>query len=201
MTKIEIEKSEYDDLISSKSEVKWLQEKIVKLEDETKNKSIALEEAREKAKTEAKNLKVEVEVEKEKLKNISDKIWVKEGEDILEKLWTIQNSHNKYSEILEKENTERWERIKLYKDTLWEDFLKEKEDLFDWLDEVKQEKFLKEFMIAKWLDKDKEWNPIKVWVHKDWGAPWDKKSDFDKLNESWAESSVLINSLANSIPL
>lgn len=201
MTKIEIEKSEYDELISIKSEAKWLQEKATKFEEESRNKGIALEEAREKAKTEAKNLKVEIEVEKEKLKNISDKLWLKEWEDILEKLWTLQNSHTKYSEILEKENKERWERIKLYKDTLWEDFLKEKEELFEWLDEVKQEKFLKEFMIAKWLDKDKQWNPIKVWVHNDWGAPSDKKSEFDKLNESWADSSKLLSSLANSIDI
>ncbi len=201
MTKIEIEKSEYEELVSIKSEAKWLQEKVTKLEEETKNKSIALDEAREKAKTEAKNLKVEIEVEKEKLKNISDKLWVKEWEDILEKLWTIQNSHTKYSEILEKENKERWERIKLYKDTLWEDFLKEKEELFEWLDEVKQEKFLKEFITAKWLDKDKQWNPIKVWVHNDWSAPSNKKSEFDKLNESWADSSKLLSSLANSIDI
>lgn len=201
MTKIEIEKSDYDELISIKSEAKWLQEKATKFEEESRNKGIALEEAREKAKTEAKNLKVEIEVEKEKLKNISDKLWLKEWEDILEKLWTLQNSHTKYSEILEKENKERWERIKLYKDTLWEDFLKEKEELFEWLDEVKQEKFLKEFMIAKWLDKDKQWNPIKVWVHNDWGAPSDKKSEFDKLNESWADSSKLLSSLANSIDI
>lgn len=201
MTKIEIEKSEYDELISIKSEAKWLQEKATKFEEESRNKGIALDEAREKAKTEAKNLKVEIEVEKEKLKNISDKLWLKEWEDILEKLWTLQNSHTKYSEIVEKENKERWERIKLYKDTLWEDFLKEKEELFEWLDEVKQEKFLKEFMIAKWLDKDKQWNPIKVWVHNDWGAPSDKKSEFDKLNESWADSSKLLSSLANSIDI
>lgn len=201
MTKIEIEKSEYESLLTSKTENKALQEKVTKLEEETKNKGIALEEAREKAKTEAKNLKVEIEVEKGKNAKILEKLWLTENDDPLTKIDELSNTSTEYWKILEKEKQERTQRIEDFKKKLWEDFLKDKTDLFEWLDEVKQEKFLKEFMIAKWLDKDKQWNPIKVWVHNDWGAPSDKKSEFDKLNESWADSSKLLSSLANSIDI
>lgn len=181
MTKIEIEKSEYESLLTSKTENKALQEKVTKLEDETKNKSIALDEAREKAKTEAKTLKTEIEVEKGKNTKILEKLWLTENDDPLTKIEELSTNSTKYWEILEKEKGERTTRINDYKTKLWEEFLKDKQDLFDWLDEVKQEKFLKEFITAKWLDKDDKWNPIIVWAHNQGNGASTSASDFDKL--------------------
>lgn len=188
MTKIEIEKSEYESLLTSKTENKALQEKVTKLEEETKNKGIALEEAREKAKTDAKTLKTEIEVEKGKNAKILEKLWLTENDDPLTKIDELSNTSTEYWKILEKEKQERTQRIEDFKKKLWEDFLKDKTDLFEWLDEVKQEKFLKEFIVAKWLDKDPQWNPIQIWVHSDWQNNPGNASDFDKMLSGWTAS-------------
>jgi len=193
MTKIEIEKSEYEALVSIKSEAKWLQEKVTKLEDETKNKSIALDEAREKAKTDAKTLKTEIEAEKQKNAKILEKLWLKEWDDPLTKIDELSTNSTKYWEVLEKEKQERTTRINDYKTKLWEDFIKEKESLFDGLPEEKQEALLKDFITLKGLWDDNNWG-VSVNVHNTnwWNSNPGNATDFDKLLASWADVSDLI---------
>jgi len=196
---ITIQKSEYDELIKAKSENESLKKDVEKYQEESTNKSKAIDEARKKNEENKKTSKAELEIEKEKLKNISEKLWLEEWEDPLEKIEKLKNSDSNYSKILEKEKKERTERIEKYKEKLWEDFMKEKEELFEWLNEEKQERFLKEFIDAKGLWDDED-NTPSVSVHKNWDNPSDwKKSNFDKLADSGAESNELFWALASEI--
>jgi restriction endonuclease S subunit len=134
------------------------------------------------------------------MKSFTEKLGVKEWEDILKKIDTLNDSDKKYSEILKQEAKERTDRIASYKERLGEEFVKEKESLLEWLDEGKQETILKEFIDAKGLGTDDDEKTPKVWVHKDGKDPSDgKKSDFEKLEEQWAGSDSLIWEMANNI--
>ncbi len=193
---VTIPKSEYDNLVKQSSQVETLKADVEKYQEESKNKGIALEESRKKLDEQKKSLKADLDVEKEKLKTISEKLWLKEDEDIWEKLEALKESDTKYSEILEQEKKDRAERISSYREKLWEEFMEDKKDLFEGLSEEKQETLLKEFMDAKGLWDDNWGDKPKVWVHKDGKDPSDnKKSDFDKLNASGASAQDLINAL------
>lgn len=195
MTEITIPKTEYDSLLATKSKAEWLQEKVTKLEEETSNKSTAIDEARKKLDDYKKDAKKELDTEKDKNQKLLEKLWIKEWEDPLKKIDDLSLNNSKYTEILDKQKQERTDRIEGYKKTLWEEFLKEKSSLLDWLDEDKQEAFLKEYIDLKGLW-NKGDNTPKVWVHnwQDWKDPkW--ASNFDKLVESWASAKDLISSL------
>lgn len=193
---ITITKAEYDSLLESKTRLIDLEKKVSDLQEEAKNKAIALDEERKKSKAkaeEAKNLISEKENELEKLKASLE---LQENETLEEKINQLKEWNKKYSEILAQKEADRIKNIEEYKTFLWEDFLKEQAGFLDWLPEEKIEIYLKTQAESKWFGKNNDEDKPKVGVHNNWQAPqsWES-SDFEKMLNSGASVSDLINSL------
>lgn len=184
MTEITIPKSEYDNLLSIKAKSETLEEKVKALETETQNKSVAIEEARKKTDEAKKQAKVEFDSLKSNFDKLNEKLWVKDWEDIFAKLEDLSWKAQKFWEFEEKTKQERIAKIDTYKKTLWDEFLKTKASLFDWLSDEKQE-----ILLAEYVSQQSNWKPVpKVDLHKDWITPPQGWSNFDKLISSWTAS-------------
>lgn len=200
MTEITIPKSEYDSLLSYKTKAETLQnentslnEQVKSLKEETANKKIAIDEARDKLDDYKKEAKKELDSEKARSKSIIEKLWVEEWHDIFSKIDELTSNNSKYSDILANQQKEITDKINSYKELLWEEFVTEKASLLEGLDDVKQEIFLRDYVELKGLW-DKDETP-KVWVHNNWDTTPKWNTNFDKLVSSWASASDLINSL------
>ncbi|ATU04902.1 hypothetical protein BKN14_00390 [Candidatus Gracilibacteria bacterium HOT-871] len=193
---ITITKAEYDSLLESKTRLIDLEKKVSDLQEEAKNKAIALDEERKKSKAkaeEAKNLISEKENELEKLKASLE---LQENETLEEKINQLKEGNQKYSEILAQKEADRIKNIEEYKTFLGEDFLKEQAGFLDGLPEEKIEIYLKTQAESKGFGKNNDENKPKVGLHNNGQAPQSgESSDFEKMLNSGASVSDLINSL------
>lgn len=187
---IAISKQEYNTLLQNNAKIETLEKKIADLEQESKNKSTALSEARSKAKEEKESLNSQINSQNEQLENIKKVLWLSEWEEIDGKLAEVLSWFDSYKEVLKKEEETRKTNIEEYKKTLWEEFLTSKADLLNWLDDKKTEILLKEFVNAKWWQEK-----IEIWVHNNWWSVEEKKSNFDKAVSSGASSAELLEAM------
>ena len=190
---IAISKQEYNTLLQNNAKIESLEKKIADLEQETKNKWTALQEARSKAKEEKENYAKELESKTEEINNIKTMLWLSQEDPINDKLAEVLTWFESYKEVLQKEQETRTANIENYKKSLWEEFLNSKADLLSWLDDKKTEAILKEFFEQR-QPKDKK---VELWIHNNWWSIEDKKSDFEKAVSSWASSEDLLNAMIN----
>lgn len=207
MSEITIQKSEYDSLLAAKAKAEASDKQIEKLEEVSENKSKAIEEERQKVKDLKKDHKTELDVAEEKAATLEETIkdWLEleevTPEAIKEKLGSISTDSAAYQKILEKENEDRTGRIEKYEELLGSDFLEEKKDIFEWMDDSKKETLLKDYMEAKGIDSEWDWTSPKIVKGDDQNSGNQKPAqqwDFDKA--MWTgDSSQVWNALANEI--
>ena len=191
MSEITIQKSEYEELLKNKSEVKNLLDKVNSLEEESNNKTQALKEARSKAKDDLADKQAELETANTELNWIKTKLWENDLDAIL-------NNSSEYWKIQEEKLETSKTNIENYKKLLWDD-LKNYEEFLSEDDVLKNEKILHKFTEAKGLLKD-EWNSwenkpwLKIWEVSGWSVNPDKSDFQSNLNsavESWDIEAIL----------
>ena len=193
---ITITKAEYDSLLESKTRLVDLEKKVSDLQEEAKNKAIALDEERKKSKAKAEEAKSLISEKEKELENLKASLELQENETLENKINQLKEWNKKYSEILAQKEADRVKNIEEYKAFLWEDFLKEQELFLEGLPEEKIEIYLKTQAENKWFGKNNDENKPRVDLHNNWQAPqsWES-SDFEKMLNSGASVSDLIDSL------
>ncbi len=179
MSDVTISQGEYNDLQKAKANSERYKTEVSDLEEESKNKAIALDEERGKRKEAEKSI-TDITAEMETLKTNHSTDLEKFADFDSLKEWSENWTKHQDSVV-----AKRTENIKSYKEKLWEDFMKANESFLDWLPDDKVETYL-----SNNIKDEKKW---------DFDAPWAGKSGQDKGWTSAYETAKAANDVAGMI--